>query len=107
PLGELTAGFARGPQTELIYQAALFGQRDEARRRDVAELRMMPARQGLDAIQQAVAHAYLRLVVQAQLALLKGFAQGAFQGQTLLGQLVQLVAEEAVAAAAGALGLVH
>ena len=62
PLRHLPAGLADRPQADLLDQAALFGQRDEFRRRDLAEHRIVPARQRLDAVDGAVDGSDLRLI---------------------------------------------
>src|SRR3990167_8990330 len=107
PFSQLATGFAHRPEPQLIDQAALFGQGNKTRRGDFTKLWMVPARQRLDAIQQAVWHAHLWLVVELQLVQFEGLAQGALQGQALLGQQVQFVAEEAEMAATGAFCLVQ
>ena len=56
----------QAPLGQLVDQAMLFGQRDEAGRGDGAELGIVPANQRLDAPQPAVGQGNLRLVDHAQ-----------------------------------------
>ena len=107
PFAQLAAGLAQRPGAQLADQAAFLGQRDEACGRDIAELGMVPARQGLDAVQAAVLEVELGLVVQVQAAAAQRIAQCGLQHQALLRQLVHLGAEEAVEPAPARLGLVH
>jgi len=107
PDRHLPAGLADRPHADLLDQPAFLGKRDEFCRRDLAQHRVMPARQRLDAMDRAVAGADLRLVVQAQGLAGDGAAQRRGMHQPLLGELVHVGVEEAIGAAAGALGLVH
>ena len=107
PLRQLAAGLLQCPAAQVGNQPALFGQRDEAGWRNLAQLGMGPARQGLHAIQTAGGHFDLRLIVQAQAAAFERLAQCSLQCQTLLGQAVHFAAEETETAAPLALGLVH
>ena len=107
PLRHLPAGLADRPQADLLDQSALFGQRDELRRRNLAEHRVVPARQRLDAMDGAVAGPDLRLIVQLQRVVGDRAAQRRAVLQPLLGEPVHVGAEEAERGAAGLLGLVH
>ena len=88
-------------------EPGLLGERDEVLREQVAELRMLPAHQRLDAGHGAGAEGDDRLVVEHQLALLERAAQGALELEAMahIGRHLRGVGLEA--ALAGALGGVH
>ena len=66
PFEPLAQRRAQPPLGQLVDQAVLLGQRDEARRRNGAELGVVPADQRLDAAQAAVGQRDLGLVDHVQ-----------------------------------------
>jgi hypothetical protein len=66
PQRGLAHGLAEHPVADGDDEAAVLGHRDEARRRDVAQLRVAPAQQGLGADDAAARQVDLRLVVQPE-----------------------------------------
>ena len=90
PLCHLPAGFTNRPQTDLLDQATLFGQRNEFRGRDLAEHRIVPTRQRFDAIDGAIEGANLRLIMQLQGIACERTAQRRAVGQPLLREPVHV-----------------
>ena len=106
PGGELGAHRVEHPLAEAEDQAALLGDGYEAPRQQQAQLRVLPAHQGLGAHQAAVG-GHQRLVVKHQLVAIEGAAQGVFEGQALAAHRVHARGEELDAVAARLLGPVH
>ena len=107
PMGRLHAGGAQHPFAERQDQAGFLGQRDEVGRRDHAALGMIPAHQRLEAGDLAGLQVEDRLVVDLELAVGDGLAQVELERAARLQPLVHLALEEAVRAAAVALGEVE
>jgi hypothetical protein len=95
--GQLFAGAPQHPLADGQDQAGLFGQADEAARRDQAQFRMLPAQQRLEADDLAARQARLRLVVHTKLVALERAPQRALEAETLVHALVQLRTVELVA----------
>ena len=107
PFLQLAAGFRQHPVAQRQDQPALFGHRDEAIRRDVAEHRVRPAHQRFGAHQGLAAQAVLGLVEQAQFVALQGAAQLLLHGHAFVDLEGQRAGVELAAVAALGLGLVH
>ena len=71
----LLAGPAQHPLTDLFDLARGLGDGDEVRGRDLPELRVLPAQQGLRAHEMSGARVDLRLVVELELVALEGKQQ--------------------------------
>ena len=84
-----------------------FGNRNEGRRADRAELRVLPAGQGLEAGQRAGRQAEERLILDTQLARGQRCAQLAFEQQPLGDLGAQANVEHRIARLACGLGPVH
>ncbi|MNF45226.1 hypothetical protein D3C84_263540 [compost metagenome] len=106
PLSLLTGG-AHHPFTQLLYQAALLGHRNEAGGRDHALARVLPAHQGFEAAEAVIGQIRHGLVQQAELLLLHGLDQPLLQGHPLPHLGHHLGGVEQMAVAAPALGLMH
>ena len=101
---------ARGFQhelAELVDQAGIFRHRDEIRRADHAALRMTPAQQRLATADLVVAEIDHRLVVNLEPAPGDGLAQFQLERAPRLGARIHARLEEAIGAAAVALGSVQ
>ncbi len=107
PCGGLAAGLLEHPAADRDDQPALLGQRDEARGRHDAPLRMAPAHERLDADHPLAGQIEDRLVDQEQLVLLHGRAQIGFEVQATLRVRVQARVVQRVAVLAGGLGRVQ
>ena len=106
PGGGLAAGLAQHPFADRHDEPAFLGERDEGAGRDQATLRMLPARQRLEAGDLAV-DARLRLVVQHQLAALDRRSQVVLERAPLAQPLVHVGLEEADRAAPLGLGAIE
>ncbi len=82
PGRRLFDGTAQHPVADGDDQAGLFGDRDEAIRRDAAQRGVLPAQQGLDADDVAMLQVHLRLVVQLELLVAQRMAQRRLQHQS-------------------------
>ena len=107
PLRHLADGLFEHPRTDLQDQRGLLGHRNEAPRRHPAQLRTLPAQQGLGLGQAAGAGTVDGLVMQKQLALRHGLAQRGLNAQRTGQALVHAGFEKAPAAASPRLGFVH
>ena len=105
PGHHLPAGVLQYPGIDGADQAAFLGNRDKFPRRHQAALGVLPAHEGFGADHALVFQADQRLVVDPQLVVLQGMAQGADQLDPLACVLGQLLGVEGVALAAAALGL--
>src|SRR6185312_6222445 len=94
PRAALLAGLAQHAFADGQDQARLFGQRDEASRRDQALLRMLPAQQRFEADDAARLQARLRLVVHGQLVALERAPQRVLEAEALVHAVVQFRAIE-------------
>src|SRR5437899_3936759 len=74
----LRAGGLQYPGADRLNQPGLFGERYEPCRRNPAQIRIVPAEQGLDRIDFAAGEADLRLIVKLELAVLERAAQPGF-----------------------------
>src|SRR5262245_24513333 len=72
------------PRAQRCDQSGFLGDRDEARRRDDAELRTPPAHERLATGDGAAREVDLRLVMQLEFAVFERTAQGAFEPDALL-----------------------
>ncbi|MCY1377616.1 hypothetical protein D9M69_651990 [compost metagenome] len=95
------------PVAEGKDESAFFGQGDEAFRRDLAELWVIPAHQGFGAHQGLVLQAEFGLVAQGQFVALQGTAQFDFQSHAFGGLVGQVAGVELDAVATACLGPVH
>src|SRR5437879_1208320 len=75
PNPSLRTGSAQSPLTEWHDQSGRLGDRDEARRRDVAAIGARPAAQGLDTLNAAVPESDDRLIEKLKRAEPEGLAQ--------------------------------
>ena len=107
PCFHLPAGRTQHPITEAHHQSGLFGQWYEFGRRDEAECPVLPPHQGFEADELAARQIDLRLIVQAQLALIDGAPQVDFEPQALLGPEGHLRRGKTQAAPALRLGLIE
>ncbi len=107
PFGGMRAGGAQHPFAERQDQSGFLRQRDEISRRDHAALRVVPAHQRLEAGNLAGLQIKDRLVVNLELAVGDGLAQVELERAARLQTLVHLALEEAMGAAAVALGEVE
>ncbi len=107
PGARLPAGLFQHPFADGDDQAAALGQGDEFHRRDGAELGVVPAQQGLEAEQAAMADVDLGLVVQRQLAVVQGVPEQPLQAHLLEGMLVRAGGAELEGVAPLVLGVVH
>ena len=106
PGGGLVAGLAQHEPGDLADQAVFFGQRNEAHRRNAAELGAVPAHQGLEAERPAVG-IDLGLVDDVQFVLLDRPAQGGIECQPVAGFDVERFGVELELALAQLLGVMH
>src|ERR1039458_6162944 len=84
PGRRLDAGAVQGPFADRDYQAGLFGDGDEHRRRHVSAYRMGPAQQRLAGRYTAAAQIDQRLVIQLELLRGNGIAQVELERAALL-----------------------
>src|SRR5436190_22637206 len=103
----MRAGGAQYPFADRQNKAGLLGQRNKVERRDHAALGVVPAQQRLEAGHLAGLQVKDRLVVELELAVGDGLAQVDLERAAQLQPLVHLALEEAVGAAAVALGEVE
>ena len=97
PLRHLADGLFEHPRTDLQDQRGLLGHRNEAPRRHPAQLRTLPAQQGLGLGQAAGAGTVNGLVMQKQLALRHGLALPDQYHRDLATLLLDEVSEAAIA----------
>ena len=107
PERELARGALQHEQAEIDDQAGLLGDGDEFRRRHAAELRMVPARQRLEARDRAVFQPHDRLVQDGDLLALERAAQFGFERQAVGLARAHRRLEHLDAVAADALGVIH
>ena len=107
PGAELARGALQHEQAEIDDQADLLGDADELRRRHPAHLRMVPARQRLEARDRAVLQPHDRLVEDGDLLALQRAAQLGFQRQAVGLARAHRRLEHLDAVAADALGVIH
>ena len=107
PGRELARGALEHEQAEIDDQADFLGDRDEFGRRQPAELRMIPARQRLEAGDGAILQPHDRLVEHLDLLALDGAAQFGFQRQAVGLARAHRRLEDLDAVAADALGVIH
>ena len=107
PAHRVLAGGADHRRADGLDQAALLGDIDEHRGRDLPVHRMLPAQQRFGAEQGLVGNAIDRLVDQAQFAALPGAAQVLLDAHPAGHRLIHGAAVEAIAVLAGDLRLVH
>ena len=107
PGAKLAAGFVQHPQAELGHQPQGLGDGDESSRRHGAEVRAVPAQQGLEAGDLAAGGVELRLVVQLQFVTRNRLAQPCAEHQAVLELLHLLGREFADQVPALALGPAH
>ncbi|MFO1408778.1 MAG: hypothetical protein U1F06_00130 [Steroidobacteraceae bacterium] len=103
----LHAGAAQHPVAEARHLAALLGQRDELRRRHLAELRVVPAQQCLERTHAAALQVDDRLEVQLEAVGVDRLAQRGQHAEALLGAPRGVGPEQAAGATAEQLGLVR
>ena len=104
---ELARGALQHEQAEIDDQPDLLGDADELRRRHPAHLRMIPARQRLEAGDRAILQAHDRLVEDGDLLALERAAQLGFQRQPVGLARPHRRLEQLDAVAADALGVIH
>ena len=107
PDRELARGALEHEQAEIDDQADFLGDGDEFRRRQAAELGMIPARQRLEAGDGAILQPHDRLVQHLDLLALDGAAQFRFHGQPVGLARAHRRLEDFDAVAADALGVIH
>ena len=107
PAAQLTRGALQHEQAEIDDQADLLGDADELRRRHAAELRMVPARQRLEARHRAVLQPHDRLVENGDLFALQRPPQLGFERQPVGLARAHRRLEQLDAVAADALGVIH
>ena len=103
----MRAGAANDGPTDRNDQARLLGERDELRRMDQSELRMLPARERLDAQDPSGGDVDSGLVVYGKLAPGQSLAQTAFEGQVFQRGGVHGLVVELAEIASQFLGPVH
>ena len=104
---ELARGALQHEQTEIDDQTDLLGDVDEFRRRHPAHLRMVPARQRLEARDRAILQPHDRLVEDGDLLALQRPAQLRFERQPIGLARAHRRLEQLDAVAADALGVIH
>jgi hypothetical protein len=105
PLRVLGAGGAQDPVADRNDQTGLLGHREEVRRRDQAQLGMLPAQQRLGADDAAAGEVELGLIVEDEALLLEGRAQAVLDRHAPLDGRVHVVGEELESVAAAVLGV--
>ena len=104
---DVATRLAQDPAAELDDHAAVLGDRDEAVGWDLAELRVRPPGQRLDADDPAGADVDLGLVGDGQPAVAQGLAQRRRQRQGVVAELEHVVGEPLEVVAPGRLGVLH
>ena len=94
-LGGVAAGGAQRPFAHFDDRFGFFGERNEFRRRNHAELGMPPAHQGFGAADPAVVERHLQLIVQHQFAALRRMLQVARERAALARAVVHFAADTA------------
>ena len=107
PPDRLPARLAQHPATQLVDQAATFGDRDELVRTHHAVFGVVPAQQRFHPGHPSGAAGHLLLIGHADLAQCDRLAQGMFERCPAMGLLVQHRVEKVEHVAAIALGAVH
>src|SRR5581483_1502917 len=107
PLGELLGGMVEDEKAKIHDQSDFLGNRDEFRRRKAAKFWVIPARQGLEACNNAILQAHDRLIEHLDLFALDGTAQLGFHGQAVGFARAHGRLENLDAIAADTLGVVH
>ena len=107
PGADLPAGLAQHPLADRHDEAALLRDRNELRRQNKPERRVIPADQNLAAGHGPADEVDLRLVMQHELVLLHGAAQVVFDHHALDGAGIHVALEELVIVASQFLGVVH
>src|SRR5690606_30250379 len=95
------------PTGQAADQARLLEQGNEQAWRYIADRRVLPAQQCLEATQATVGKSYLRLVDQAKIALLDRRAHAVFEHQPRAGTSIELLVKEAILLAPSLLGRIH
>ncbi|MNS51495.1 hypothetical protein D3C72_841730 [compost metagenome] len=95
------------PAAQATDQPRLLQQWQKQPRGDIANARMLPAQQGLEATNPPVGNRNLRLIHQIEIPVLDGCAHTFFQHQPRARPAVHFMIVEAILLAAGTLGLVH
>lgn len=103
----LFAGGSEYPLADTFDQAGFLRQGNEIERRDQPALGMLPAQQGLDTDDAALAQIQLRLVIDLQFLTRQGMAQALFHGQPFQAAGVHVVGVELDIVAAALLGPIH
>jgi hypothetical protein len=95
------------PASDFPDEPHLFGQRNELRRRHMAEHGIVPAYQGLETDDPTLRHIHLGLIAQAELSPTDGLGQELLQGQLAMQALLHAGGEALPAKPPHLLGLVH
>ena len=105
--GGVAAGGAQRPFTHFVDRFGFLGERNEFRRRNHAELRMLPSHQGFGAADPAVVERHLELVIQHQFLTFGRMVEIAGERAALAGAVVHFRAIHADRAALLALAAMH